>query len=87
MPNPEPPDNEELTRRAFALHEKLLAWLEVEAKDDHAMAVVTALTYEIGRRVGSLSGPLSNVELDRMLDAVKWQMREHVQAYRKGLRR
>jgi hypothetical protein len=81
-----PRQQEDLVRRAAVLHDALTKWLRFQVPQAEAVMVLTALTYECGRIAGQLSEGMSDAEIETMLDDIRDTMRDHVDAYRKGLR-
>jgi hypothetical protein len=82
-----PPDEHGLAGEAFEVHEALVVWLRRTYPRIHSAAILTALSYEIGRICGRVTEGKSDVEVDAMLHGIHEAMKEHVRAYRAGLKR
>lgn len=77
-----PPDPRVIAK----LHENLTAWLKREHPRAELLTVIGALSYEIGRICGQVTQHLSDEETDAMVEAVAEVMKDHVRAWRRGLR-
>jgi hypothetical protein len=75
-----------VTRRAYRVHESIARFLMREHAHESAPVIVTALSYEIGRIVGSLAESSTVDELEAMIAGVATVLRTHIAAYRGGLR-
>ena len=89
-PDPPPPgaipDLADATTAAFTMHEQLIAWLLAHHPRTDPLVIVSALSYEIARLVAVLAqhNGTPPAALDAMLESIRMQMREHVQAYLDG---
>jgi hypothetical protein len=88
MPMPKPAvDDDTIEAIVVAtLHEDLVAWLQREHPEANPLAVLGALSYEIGRVVGELADGLGEDQIAAMLDGVRETMALHVRAFQRGMR-
>lgn len=73
-----------LVGRAAEVHEALMAWLIATYPREHALVMLAACTYEVGRIAAQLGAHLSEGEQQRMLDGIRAAMGTHMRAYRAG---
>jgi hypothetical protein len=77
LPNPE---------QVNRVHEDLKAFLLREHPRADLLAIVVALSYEIGRCAAMMTEGMSDAETRRMLDGIADVMFEHVHAFRRGMK-
>jgi hypothetical protein len=70
--------------RIDRIHEDLKRFLLRKHPRAPALAVLVALSYEIGRCAGMMSEGMTDPEVESMLRGVLGIMRRHVEAFRSG---
>ena len=75
-----------LEHEAYELHEALRAWLLATYPRAHALSIVAACSYEVGRMVAVMTEGQSARETEALLVDVVGVMRAHIAAHRRGLR-